>query len=275
MDPKELTAFPVRPDETIPTDTPQAAAAADVPSVPPSGGADEGSAPAEPAGTVPSAGGGDTEGAAGAESGETAEVYLPVYNGTPVPIRADDRERVTALLREGLRFEQFLPQFETLRRMSAAAGFRRPEELIEQLQHTAEEEEYRELLARTGGDEALAREICTLRRERQQGYAPEVPPEPETPVDRLAAEYEELQRAIPDAPSFAALPDTVIREACAGTHTLLDGYLRFAERERQLRREADAAAQAAATCAAGSLHGEPENGQGGENAFRHAFRRSL
>ena len=92
-----------------------------------------------PAGTVPSAGGGDTEGVTGAESGETAEVYLPVYNGTPVPIRADDRERVTALLREGLRFEQFLPQFETLRRMSAAAGFRRPEELIEQLQHTAEE----------------------------------------------------------------------------------------------------------------------------------------
>ena len=204
-------------------------------------------------------------------------VYYPVYNGQPVAIRADDTERVTALLRQGLRFEQFLPQFEMLRRMSRAAGMHRPEELVEKLQEAAQAEEYRELLEAAGGNEELAAEVMEHRRlAREQKDAPTSKAQPVSTAQRLAEEYGELKRLVPHAPAFSALPDEVVRQAVTEGLPLLQCYLLHEQREQALRDRARQEAQAAAETSTGTLRGLPEEGDSpaGES-FRKAFRNRL
>lgn len=193
------------------------------------------------------------------QTDETAppEAYLPVYNGQPVRVEAKDVERVTTLLREGMRFEQFKPQFEALRRMSLAAGYRRPEDLIDGLAGAVDANTYAALLEETGGNETLAREVMEGRKLAMsvaQGRVPDADKAAsKTRAARLADEYGELKTLCPDVPSFGELPETVIESAALGERTLTDAYLRFAQAERLKEAAAAAAAEKAAAASPGSL----------------------
>ena len=209
------------------------------------------------------------------------ETYTPVYNGQPVPIRADDTERVTALLRQGMRFEQFEPQFEELRRLSVAAGYHRPEELIEQLGKALDARTFDKLLEECGGNRALASEVMEARRQAASKAltAPKPIPEAERRQqrnERLAREYRELTRLCPDAPGFGDLPPEVLRAAVQDDASLTDTYLRFMQRERLLTEQAKASAQKARAASTGSLYAQAEEeASDASRSFMTGFMRNL
>ena len=217
----------------------------------------------------------------GADRPAVPEVYTPVYNGQPVRIRADDTERVTALLRQGMRFEQFEPQFERLRQLSLAAGFHRPEELIEQLSGALDARSFDKLLAETGGNRALASEIMEARRQAVKTAlaAPKPPTEAERRQqrnERLAREYHELTKLCPDVPAFGKLPPEVLRTAVQDDASLTDTYLRFAQTERVRAQQAQAAAHKAQAASTGSLGGQTEDmPSDASRSFVTGFQRNL
>ncbi|MBR3289623.1 MAG: hypothetical protein IKI63_02465 [Clostridia bacterium] len=209
------------------------------------------------------------------------EAYMPVYNGQPVRIRADDTERVTALLRQGMRFEQFEPQFEELRRLSVAAGYHRPEELIDQLGKALDASTFEQLLQESGGNRALAAEVMEAR--RQAANAALAAPKPLSEAERqqqrnerLAREYRELTRLCPDVPAFGQLPPEVLRKAVQDDASLTDTYLRFAQQQRVLREQAQKAAQKARAASTGSLYTQAEEDvSDASRSFLTGFQRSL
>ena len=70
---------------------------------------------------------------------------------------------------------------------------------------------------------------------------------------RLAEEYIELKREIPDVPEYSQLPDEVIVEAAKGKRDLMSCYLRYQHRENQKIAAANATAQEAAKASAGTM----------------------
>ena len=70
---------------------------------------------------------------------------------------------------------------------------------------------------------------------------------------RLAEEYIELKKEIPDAPEYSQLPDSVILEAAKGKRDLLSCYLRYRHAENQKITAAQATQQAAAKASAGTM----------------------
>ena len=209
------------------------------------------------------------------------EAYTPVYNGQPVRIRADDTERVTTLLRQGMRFEQFEPQFEELRRLSVAAGYHRPEELIEQLSKALDARTFDRLLTETGGNRALASEVMEARRQAAAKAlaAPKPVSESERRQqrnERLAREYRELTKLCPDAPAFGKLPPEVLRAAVQDDASLTDAYLRFAQTQRVLAEQAKTAAQKAHAASTGSLYAQAEeDASDASRSFLTGFQRNL
>ena len=209
------------------------------------------------------------------------EAYLPVYNGQPVRIDATDVDRVTALLREGMRFEQFKPQFEALKRMSVAAGYNRPEDLIDGLSKAVDAEAYEALLEETGGNETLAHEVMEGRRlalSVAQKHAPDGEKAAgESRAARLASEYGELKSLCPDAPTFGDLPQSVVESAAFGERSLADAYLRFMQAERLKAIEAEKAAASASRAATGSLADTAtEDGTSKESrSFQSVFMQAL
>ena len=252
----------------------QSASADDTPETPPPGDVPEGLhfefASDE---TAPSA--------AATDRPTAPEVYEPVYNGQPVRIRADDTERVTALLRQGMRFEQFEPQFEELRRLSVAAGYHRPEELIDQLSKALDARTFDKLLEETGGNRALASEVMEAR--RQAATKALTAPKPVSEADRqrernerLAREYRELTKLCPDVPAFGKLPTEVLRAAVQDDASLTDTYLRFMQRERVLTEQAKASAQKARAASTGSLYAQAEEeASDASRSFLTGFQRNL
>ena len=262
------------PGSDIEEPTTKSASADDTPETPPSGGISEGlhfdfaseeTAPSSDATDRPTA----------------PEVYTPVYNGEPVRIRADDTERVTALLRQGMRFEQFEPQFEQLRRLSVAAGFHRPEELIEQLGKALDARTFDKLTEETGGNRALAAEVMEAR--RQAADKALAAPKPLSDAEqqhrrneRLAREYHELTRLCPDVPAFGDLPPQVLRAAVKDDASLTDAYLRFAQAQRVLTEQAKASAQKARAASTGSLYARAdEDASDASRSFMTGFQRNL
>lgn len=224
----------------------------------------------------------DTPPSADATDRPTApETYTPVYNGQPVPIRADDTERVTALLRQGMRFEQFEPQFEQLRRLSVAAGYHRPEELIEQLGKALDARTFDKLVEESGGNRALASEVMEARKQAAAKAlaAPRPVPDAERRqqrTERLAREYHDLTKLCPDAPAFGQLPEEVLRAAVKDDASLTDAYLRFAQRQRLLAEQAHASAQKARAASTGSLYAQAEEvASDASRSFMTGFQRNL
>lgn len=73
---------------------------------------------------------------------------------------------------------------------------------------------------------------------------------------RLADEYIELKREIPDAPDYAQLPDSVIIEAASGKRDLMSCYLRYLHKENQKINAALDTERAASKATAGSMSGD-------------------
>ncbi len=209
------------------------------------------------------------------------DAYLPVYNGQPVRVEANDVERVTALLREGMRFEQFKPQFEALRRLSTAAGYRRPEDLIDGLSEAVDANTFEALVEEAGGNEMLAQEVMEGRKLAMSVAQSRMPKAEkaasETRAARLASEYGELKSLCPDAPSFSELPSAVVESAALGERPLTDAYLRFLQAEHLKELAAADAAKKAAGATTGSLsHSAPDDGTSRESrSFESVFMQAL
>ena len=78
---------------------------------------------------------------------------------------------------------------------------------------------------------------------------------------RLADEYIELKREIPDVPEYENLPDSVIREAASGKRDLLSCYLRW-ERQENIKIEAAKKTEQAANNASAGQMQTSENRDG-------------
>ena len=89
-----------------------------------------------------------------------------------------------------------------------------------------------------------------------------------TTQSRLAEEYIELKKEIPDAPEYAQLPDAVIVEAASGKRDLMSCYLRYLHRENQNIAAAQSAQQEAAKASAGTMGtGEGDNTSSFDKGF--------
>ena len=82
---------------------------------------------------------------------------------------------------------------------------------------------------------------------------PSVSPD-EVLAQRLAEEYAELCREVPNVGEFSTLPEAAVRLAAEQGIPLLDAYLRYEYRERRRVEEERAAAAAAARASTGALH---------------------
>ena len=70
---------------------------------------------------------------------------------------------------------------------------------------------------------------------------------------RLADEYIELKSDVPDAPEYAQLPDSVIKEAATGKRDLLSAYLRWERKEKAKIEAAKKAEETANNATAGGM----------------------
>ncbi len=265
--------FDVNPDAKIEEYTPQPASADDTP--------DDTASPVPPEGLHFSFPSEEELPPASTNAPAVPEAYLPVYNGQPVRVDAGDVERVTMLLREGMRFEQFKPQFDALKRICVAAGYKRPEDLVDGLSRAMDATAYEALLDETGGNEALAHEVMEGRRlalsvaQNRADTAQAAPAE--NRATRLAAEFSELRELCPDAPSFGELPQTVVESAALGERSLADAYLRFMQQEKLREIAAATAASSAAAASTGSLSASvPDDDSSRESrSFQSGFMQAL
>lgn len=221
------------------------------------------------------------------ETADTAAVW-ETDKGEPgatgVSVRFNHRQRILSgeeaavYAQKGLKWEAFQDDYDRLRFLAEGTGQSVSAWIHDQCERDRQRET-EEVLARCG-DEETARQLVELRRrERAQRFqsaadrtSTEEQSEQEAQAQRLAGEYDELCRVVPDVGEFASLPETVIREAVEREVPLLYTYLRFCyEQERQTAAEKTRAANCAAA-STGSLRGGPVREPGsGSQAFLSAF----
>ena len=123
-----------------------------------------------------------------------------------------------------------------------------------------DQELYDGLLEECYGDEELAKRMFEAEKAKRQARwesareqeAAAVAQDREELHRRLADQYLELKKLVPDIGEFSRLPRQVIEAAVDGGVSLADAYLRFQHGANQKIAAAKAAREAAARAAAGS-----------------------
>ena len=217
----------------------------------------------ERAGTIPPVfldgekqGGAEEEGA-GRGKADGSAVTIPVrYNHET---RALSLDQARVLAQKGMKFDELSPTLEKMKFLAAAEGKSLPE-LADQLLQRRDQELYNGLLEECYGDEELAKRMFEAEKAKRQARwesareqeAAAVAQDREELHRRLADQYLELKKLVPDIGEFSRLPRQVIEAAVDGGVSLADAYLRFQHGENQKIAAAKAAREAAARAAAGS-----------------------
>lgn len=229
------------------------------------------------------------EGAAdlSAETADTAavtEAETAKAAPTGVSVRFNHRQRALSgdeaavYAQKGLKWEAFQDDYDRLRFLAEGAG----QSVSAWIHDQCEKDRQRELeeVMAHCGDEEIAQQLVELRRrERAQHFqsgaalaAAEEKSEQEAQAERLAEEYGELCRAVPDVEAFESLPDTVVREAVERGVPLVYTYLRFCyEQDRQTAAEQERAARCAASSTGSLSSGPAGETDVGSRAFLSAF----
>jgi len=171
-------------------------------------------------------------------------------------------EEAVRYAQQGLKWEQFAPEYRKLRFLSEQLGGG-VGEMADQLLSCWEKEEWEALSAAHPDEPHKAAQLFAAaksQREQQWGEAPAAP----TAEERLAEEY-----------ALADLPAELWRVAEAEEVPLLDAYLRVLYREQRRVQEAQAQAAQAASRSAGSMQGVPETPDTAGAAFLQALARAV
>ncbi len=182
-------------------------------------------------------------------------------------------EEAVRYAQQGLKWEQFAPEYRKLRFLSEQLGGG-VGEMADQLLSCWEKEEWEALSAAHPDEPHKAAQLFAAaksQREQQWGEAPAAP----TAEERLAEEYAALKTEVPEAPALADLPAELWRVAEAEEVPLLDAYLRVLYREQRRVQKAQAQAAQAAARSAGSMQGVPETPDTAGAAFLQALARAV
>lgn len=217
--------------------------------------------------------------AADERAGQTEEtVYMPVYNGEVIPVKASDREQITTLLQLGMKQKAFLPEYEALRQLACDIGAPSVKGLVELLSKQHEERLQREALGRYGEEDGkrfyeLQRAERLRRFDRETAALKEEQHEKEREAaDRLAEQFVELQTAYPQFADIRQVPYPVVQTALQKGISLLDAQNRFVLSEQRRAAQSRRAQEQAARESTGSL---ADNGEQPENPEMEAFRNGL
>ena len=193
-----------------------------------------------------------------------------VFNRQP---RHLSSQEAVSYAQQGLKWEQFAPQYRKLRFLGEALGGN-VTDMVDSLLAAWEQGEWEKLLAENPDNSAeAARLFAAAKQEREAlwGENPKAPSEEE----RLAGEYAALLREIPDAPAFSDLPPSVMAIAEKEQIGLLDAFLRHRFREERRCAQAAADAARAAEAATGSQKSAPLSPDTAGEAFRRALMQHL
>ena len=174
----------------------------------------------ERAGTIPPVfldgekqGGAEEEGA-GREKADGSAVTIPVrYNHET---RALSLDQARVLAQKGMKFDELSPTLEKMKFLAAAEGKSLPE-LADQLLQRRDQELYDGLLEECYGDEELAKRMFEAEKAKRQARwesareqeAAAVAQDREELHRRLADQYLELKKLVPDIGEFSRLPRQV------------------------------------------------------------------
>lgn len=189
-----------------------------------------------------------------------------VFNRQP---RHLSSQEAVSYAQQGLKWEQFAPQYRKLRFLGERLGGN-VTDMVDGLLTAWEQGEWEKLLAENPENSAeAARLFAAAKQEREAlwGASPKAPSEEE----RLAGEYAALLREIPDAPAFCDLPPSVMAIAEEEQIGLLDAFLRHRFREERRCAQAAADAARAAEAATGSQKSAPLSPDTAGEAFRRAL----
>lgn len=154
--------------------------------------------------------------------------------------RSLSHDEAVQLAQKGLKYEAIEPMMNSLRQAATVRGIPMAQ-LAAEWQAHAEAMRFSDAVRRCGGNEQTAVQLM-----RAEAAAAKRQSEASV-TDRLAAEWMELQHAVPDVASIDDLPAEVLQAAAQGRHSLLDGYLRYQNAERiRIERAKNAADKAAA-----------------------------
>ena len=193
-----------------------------------------------------------------------------VFNRQP---RHLSSQEAVSYAQQGLKWEQFAPQYRKLRFLGEALGGN-VTDMVDGLLAAWEQGEWEKLLEQNPDNSAEAARLFAAAKQQREslwGSAPAAMSEEE----RLASEYAALLREIPDAPAFADLSPSVLRIAAEEGATLLDAFLRHSYREQRRCAQAAADAEKAAQNAVGSQKSAPLSPDTAGEAFRRALMQHL
>lgn len=182
-------------------------------------------------------------------------------------------EEAVRYAQQGLKWEQFAPEYRKLRFLSEKLGGG-VGEIVDELLSCWEKEEWEALSAAHPDEPHKAAQLFAAaksQREQQWGEAPAAPSEEE----RLAEEYAALKAEVPEAPSLADLPPELWQVAQKEGVPLLDAYLRVLYREQRRVQEAQAQAARSAARSAGSMQEVPQMPDTAGTAFLQALARAV
>jgi hypothetical protein len=175
------------------------------------------------------------------------------------------------------------PRLDRLRFLAEASGTDL-DGLLDNLEKSFEDSEYRRFLKETNGNEKIARELAETAKARrtekfrtsaQLQEAAETEAR-DTLTKRMGEELADLQAEFPEIGDLSDLPDSVVTDASEHGVSLLDGYLRYLHRNAKKAAAEKQKQEKAATAAVGSLRGAPDSADKADEqsaAFSAAFKK--
>lgn len=201
-----------------------------------------------------------------AETEETTEAAEPIT----VPIRFNHESKhltideAATYAQKGMAAE---PVMSKLRYLSAI--FDTPiNQVVDSLLTSNEEKRKNELLEKVNGDEELANKLFEAEKSRYQKAVDDmVAAERQTEEqekasinDRLANDFLELQKEMPEISSVDKIPKAVMKESIDKNLSLLDSYLRYQHRENKNIKAATETQKAAEKSTTGSAKSAENDG---------------
>lgn len=207
----------------------------------------------------------------------TEEVVTEIPEVTPVSLKVkfnhQEREfsveEAEPLVRQGLKWDSFQPQYDKLNYLAVANETSVPE-LIEKLISGFDDVQFNQFLEEAGGNEALAKRLMDgYKLERESKYnnfkQTESTKEKETEqaketelTNRIASGFVELQKEMPDKfTKITDVPKQVIEMAADKKIPLLDAYLRFERAESKRLQAIELKTAEAQKSSLGSLSDTP------------------
>lgn len=205
-----------------------------------------------------------------AETEETTETAESVAEPITVPIRFNHESKhltideAATYAQKGMAAE---PVMSKLRYLSAIFG-KPVNQVVDSLLTSNEEARKNEILEQVNGDEELANKLLNAEKSDYQKAVDEMiaaennaeEQEKLSTTDRLANDFLELQKEMPEISSVDKIPKAVMKESVDKNISLLDAYLRYQHKENKKISAATETQKAAEKSTTGSAKSAENDG---------------